>query len=106
MAGYAGHEREGGGADFAREGQEGAALGAGEEEGLGVGAEDDEAGEAGGGEVGVVFCLGGEVEGVGEGVEEGYGGAPDAGWGRGDGRHVCLYIGGRHERWKGTEVEG
>lgn len=48
MAAAAGDEGVGGADGFAGEGDEGGAFRAGEEEGFGVGAEDDEAGEAGG----------------------------------------------------------
>ena len=96
MTADARHEGEIGADGLSGREEEGAAFLAGEEEGFGIGAEDDEAGEAGAGEVGEVFGLGGEVEGVGFAVEEGYCGAPDAGagdaaGGLGRGCH-CLFV--------------
>lgn len=81
MGADAGHEGVVWADGLAGGGDELGALFAGEEEGFGVCAEDDEAGEAGFGEVGVVFLLGVEVEGVSGVVEEGYGGTPDAWFG-------------------------
>lgn len=46
------------------------------------------------GEVGEVFFLGGEVEGVGCGVEEGNGGGVDAGGGDGVGVFFLWGVGG------------
>lgn len=73
MAHDARDDGEVGAEGLAGEFEEGEAFGLREEEGLGVGAEDDEAGDARGGQVAVVCCLGLQSEGVGGGVEEGNG---------------------------------
>lgn len=57
MSSYARHERETGANGRAGTGDEGRAFFVGEEEGFGVGTQDYEAGETGGGEVGVIFLL-------------------------------------------------